>query len=143
MDSAGVGILDIYLVRDPESFDLTFRGGDRDSGLRIGGSQWGELFFDSLKCPLPPSEPGDMSTYAQRREAQFRECLPRNPMLARIWDMFVDAWYRPGETAALRAECVEIHAQKPSAKALKMLETLTAACDEALKEGMGLYLVCD
>lgn len=145
MNTGGAGHLLIYLVRDPESFsnDLILVGDDKSTGNGIFGNEWGELFYDILKCPHPPQFQGDMSTYQERRSEEFRKALPRNPMLARIFDMFADAWYRPEEIAALRAECVQVRDEGVAAETPEALQKLLVACDEALKMGTGLYLACD
>ena len=119
-----------------------FTGDDRDTGIRIGGDEWGELLFDILKCP-PPGPVGDPSTYQERRSAEVLGCLSRYPMLARMSDIFEDAWYNPEEIAALRAECVQVRDEEGGGVTPEALRKLIAACDEALKESTGVYLACE
>ena len=145
METGTAGHLLIYLVQDPESF--SHRGilasGDRCTGIGINGNEWAELFYQILNCPQPPPYSGDPSAYEERRSEEFRRSLPRNPMLARIYDMFADAWYKPEEVAALRAECIQIRDEQSAPDTPEALRTLIFACDEALKERTGLYLACD
>jgi len=142
MPTVNIGSLMIYHVRYPESFDGLFTGDDHDTGVRIGGDEWGELFFDILGCP-PPGDLGDPSTDAQRRSAEVLRSLPRYPMLARISDIFEDSWYNPEEIAALRTECLQVRDEAAGGQTSKALRKLIAACDEALKERTGVYLACE
>ena len=64
------------------------------------------------------------------------------PMLARIWDMYIDVGYKAGEVAALRSECMTLKLRVSNQDALTWLHQLLSACDLALQKNLGVYLAC-
>lgn len=119
---------------------------DRRLGLTLHSTEWSSLFFHVLGCPL--AEPyvvgEDIDLWTENRKTSFERAIPEFPMLARLWDPFRNVWYSPDEIPALKVECQAIK-QRYSNTPLSSdgLRKLEAASDEALKVGLGLYLVAD
>lgn len=151
-DSVGTDAADI-----PEgggSFDIVVRKDvsqlDEKTGRRLGfglrSTEWSSLFFQVLGCP--PAEPyvasEDIDAWTENRKASFQATIPEYPLLARMWDPFRNIWYSPDEIAALKVECQAV-SQRYSNTSLSSsaLQKIEAACDEALKDGLALFLVGD
>jgi hypothetical protein len=114
----------------------------------LDGSEWIALFRDVLKCPMgidQPFIPGeDTRVWRERNRLKFQKAIPNYPMLARIWDTFIDVTYEPEEVRQLRDECLQVRAIAASNHlAFEGLSRLISACDESLRLGSGLYLACD
>jgi hypothetical protein len=118
---------------------------DRLLGDALLDSEWSALFEAALRSP--PIEPlrigEERLAWEQRQEKRFRDALPRYPLLARIWQVYVDAFYANQEMLALRAECLNVERDTSNLVALRALQKLLSACDEAIAKGVGLYLACD
>ena len=67
----------------------------------------------------------------------------RYPKLGRIWDTYIDVSYQPQEVGHLRDACLRVKASTSNPVALKGLDKLIAACNEALSGGLGLSLVSE
>jgi hypothetical protein len=78
--------------------------GDRVLGINFHGGDWKALFFHVLDCPRYSWPPIEREEYRKR----FQEHLADYLMLGRIWDMYEDALYRPGEIESLRNECAKV-----------------------------------
>ena len=134
--------LDFVLMRNAgtwnESTDRHLKG-----GLSMTG--WAALFFKVLGCPEaePFVEGEDINEYDERYRQRFREAILDYPMLGRITDYYDDVWYEPEEVVQLRDECVSVQSNTKDQDALRDLDELLRACDEAQRHNLGLFLAAD
>lgn len=142
---ATVGSFSLLLRRNPQDSwdDKT----DRPLDLYLEGVEWERLFFDVLNCPtreaIPEMDGEDITIWDERYRAAFQKAIPGYPMLARIWDMYVDVRYNAEEVERLRNECLKVKVIAKDSLALSGLNKLIQACNEGLKEGLGLFLASD
>jgi hypothetical protein len=117
-------------------------GTDRRLPIFFDGPEWSALFLDVLGynggTPFVPGD--DITEWTKRHQVEFQESIPNYPMLARIWDTFIDVEYAPEEIAALKNECLRVKATTSNVKAVEGLNKLIFACDEATKSSLGLLL---
>jgi hypothetical protein len=115
---------------------------DRRLPLFFDGTEWTGLFHDALRVQVgEPFEPGEeLDEFNFRKKTKFQESLPSYPMLGRIWDTYIDVNYEPQEIYRLRDECLLVKASTSQPVALRGLEKLIAACDEAIELGLGLQM---
>lgn len=144
--SLAAGKLRIYAVRNPESWD--YRTNEADRYVEdFGGFEWIALFRDVLKCPMGIDQPlgsgEDTREWRERNRLRFQQAIPHYPMLGRIWDTYSDVIYTPAETGHLRDECLRVKTGTSDAVAIRGLDKLIHACDEALTDGIGMYLSSD
>jgi hypothetical protein len=120
---------------------------DRHLGVDFIGPEWGALFYEVLDCPKPDENSfvsgESVSAQHERYRLEFQQAMPSYPMLSRIWDTYIDVKYKPEEISQLRDECQTVKAGTDNLLALEGLNKLIYACDEALKQGLGLYMACD
>lgn len=146
LELLAAGNLRIYAVRDPHSWN--YRTNEVDRYLEdFGGSEWIALFRDVLKCPMGIDQPlgagEDSREWRERNRLRFQQAIPDYPMLGRIWDTYADVIYTPPEPAQLRDECLRVKARTSDVIAVRGLDKLILACDEALRDGVGVYLASD
>jgi hypothetical protein len=132
---------------------LRHKRGVQDAGVNsylndLEGKEWAALFKDVLRCPVSldqPYSPGDnLNERHEKFRLKFQQAIPEHPMLARIWDTYIDITYEPEEIGELRDECLKTQAIAASHPvALKGLSKLISACDEALRLESGLLLSSD
>jgi len=60
-----------------------------------------------------------------------------------MWDMYVDAIYKPEEISHLREECLKVQSVTDNVEALSGVMKLVRCCDEAAADSYGLSLYCD
>lgn len=118
---------------------------DRTLPIFLIGDEWSALFRDVLhvKDPEPYVAAEDIEEYTERQRMLFQQSIAEYPMLGRIWDMYTDASYEPNEMSQLRDECLRVKASTSNVVAMRGLDKLLRACDEALEESLGLILFCD
>lgn len=118
---------------------------DRRLPLFFEGPEWSALFRNVLhtldRDQYSPSEA--IEDWTERQRLQFQNSIVEYPMLARMWDTYIDVRYQPEEIRQLQDECRRVKASTSDAVALRGLNKLLDACDEALKSGCGLYLASD
>lgn len=113
----------------------------------LGGDEWGAIFHEVLKCPLPsdnpplPNESGE--EWQERFSQMFQQTIPEYPMLGEIWHLDIYVSYQPEEIRLLRDECLKVRAKTSNEEALKGISQLIWSCDEALKLGYGLIFIPD
>lgn len=83
---------------------------------------------------------GDLCLRRARPSHSAHEQHQRNH---RIWDTYVDVSYGDEEVKHLQDECIRVRSIAEHSGALEALEKLLFACEEALKENQGLFLVSD
>lgn len=110
--------------------------------LSFDGPEWSAVFERVLGTSYL-DEDLEINEWRRRQKAYFRESLPNYPMLARIWDTYIDVEYKPEEIVALKNECLSVQTKTQDPTALKGLSKLVTACDKALEKGMGLSLLAD
>ena len=127
--------LDFMLKRDENEWNPET---DRHLEGNLSLTSWESLFFKVLGCPDSERIAGESREEFRRRWThQFREAIPKYPLLGRISYFFHDVWYELEEVANLRAECVEVKSETVDADALEGLKGLITACDEAEKYRLG------
>ncbi len=112
----------------------------------LGGPDWASIFYDALRCPRASNVltvRTDEVELAETRKLKFQQAIPEYPLLGRIWDMYTDVKYEAKEIDQLRNECFRVKASTTSDRAIKSLDKLIYACDEALGSGLGLFLASD
>lgn len=118
---------------------------DRTLPIYFEGPEWSALFHYVLRVtdrePLVADE--DFAEWGERQRVRFQKSIAEYPMLGRIWDTYIDVSYRPEEIPQLRDECLQVKASTSNPVALRGLEKLIAACDEALKDSLGLSLLSE
>ncbi len=118
---------------------------DRALAIFFDGAEWSALFRDALlakdRDPFVPGEAIDK--WRERQSLRFKESIADYPMLGRIWDTYIDVHYQPEEVRNLRDECLRVKVSTSNLIALRGLNKLIAACDEALKGGLGLSLLSE
>jgi hypothetical protein len=118
---------------------------DRRLPMFFGGPEWSALFRHVLHAherePFDSSE--SIDKWSERQRVLFKESLPKYPMLGRIWDTYIDVQYQPDEVLQLRDECLQVRSNTSNPVAIRGLEKLNAACEEALRIGSGLLLISD
>lgn len=128
------GVLKIYAVPNPTSWQDTQSESSRWLDLTFDGAEWDAVFYDTFGLPKLDIKAG----------AEGHDLIAhRYPMLSRIDDMYEDVIYKREEIEQLRAECLKVQEIAKSPLAVKGLQTLISACDEALKLSTGLYLASD
>ena len=137
----------VWVVRDVRTFDGEETEVDRYLDIVLDGVEWGALFYDELRCPKGIDEPyqygQDLEEWKRSYVQKFRQAIPDSPMLARIWDMYIDVGYEPGEVAALFRECTALRARVSNDEAQEWLSKMLSACHVALQQNLGVYLACD
>jgi len=137
------GRQELVLRRDPS--DAWNVSTDRALAIFFDGAEWSALFKDALhvkdRDPFIPGEATDK--WRERQRVRFQKSILEYPMLGRIWDTYIDVSYRPEEIPQLRDECLRVKASTSNPVALRGLDKLIAACDEALKESLGLSLLSE
>lgn len=138
------GHLDIFVVRDVETFRGATDGVNRHVGV-FTGADWEALFYDVLNGPEWGEYAGDGSfdEHFERQRVKFQQSIPDFPMLGRIFNMYEDVIYGPTDVKRLRDECLTTQASTTNTHTLEALNKLIHASDEALKVGLGLYLAAD
>lgn len=118
---------------------------DRRLLLFFEGAEWSALFRDALHAKdRDPFVHGEaIDKWRERQRVRFQESIPDYPMLGRIWDTYIDVSYQPEEITHLRDECLRVKASTSNPVALRGLDKLIAACDGALKGGLGLSLLSE
>jgi hypothetical protein len=118
---------------------------DRRLPLFFEGPEWSALFHDVLHAndrdPLVPGEAIDK--WSERQRTRFQNSILEYPMLGRIWDTYIDVHYQPGEVSQLRDECLRVKSSTSNSIAISGLDKLIAACDDALKDRLGLSLLSE
>jgi hypothetical protein len=139
----GTGGQELVLRRHPSG--AWNESTDRVLGMYLGGLEWSAVFQQVLGCPDgTPFKPGDiLDEWKKKHQAQFQESIPDYPMLGRIWDTYIDVHYQPEEVRQLRDECLRVKSSTSNPVALRGLDKLIAACDGALKGGLGLSLLSE
>lgn len=133
--------LDFLLLRDPNNWNAET---DRHTDGAMSYTSWESLYFKVLGCPDSEYIEGEsQEAFRERWRRNFQSAIPEYPMLAKISDFFQDAWYSLEEIAQLRKECLQVQSKTTNADALKGLNGLIAACDEAEKYKLGLFLGAD
>jgi hypothetical protein len=118
---------------------------DRALAIFFDGAEWSALFRDALHAKdRDPFVHGEaIDKWRERQRVRFQESIPDYPMLGRIWDTYIDVSYQPEEISHLRDECLRVKASTSNPVALRGLDKVIAACDEALKGGLGLSLLSE
>lgn len=113
--------------------------------LFFEGSEWSAVFREVLHAKdRDPFVPGEaIDKWSERQRIRFQDSLAQYPMLARIWDTYTDVAYQPEEIYQLRDECLRVKASTSNPLALRGMDKLIAACNEALKIGSGVLLMSD
>lgn len=142
-------MLDIYLVHNPDIWNRQPLDGERGTDERLEYQEWEAIFFTELMgfCPyVSRSEMLEAENRGLRRDLyqqRFQEAIPEYPLLGRMWDMYVDAFYKPEEVDSLLQECLKVKAKTKNTLALKGLDKLICGCIEASESKLALYLACD
>lgn len=106
---------------------------------------WSAVFRDVLGYtggePFIPGD--DLNEWTQRHRLEFQRSISDYPMLARLWDTYIDVSYQPEEIGQLRNECLKVKAATSNRVAWQGLDKLISGCDEALKYGLGLHLASE
>jgi hypothetical protein len=108
----------------------------------LEGPEWSAIFTDQLGCSYVDADV-PLGEWRAKQKAYFHQALPEYPMLARIWDTYVDVDYKVDEVSRLRAECSALLNKAISPIARSGLQKLIEASDQALQKGMGLSLLAD
>jgi hypothetical protein len=148
-ESQVAGSLAIFAMRDPtfRTFSRGLSGIDRYLDLRLNGDEWDALYLQVLRCPdagqVPRLPNEDTAEWHKRFSEEFQQAIPTQPMLARIYDLFIYVSYAPHEIEQLSVECVKLEATTSNEKARSALAKVIAACNEASKLRVGLMFVPD
>jgi hypothetical protein len=118
-----------------------------DIGI-LEGREWLAIFKDVLNCPIGTDEPsppsGDLDEQYERAKLEFEQAIPEYPMLARIWDTYIDVTYEPNEVEKLLAECMKVRsAASSNLIAEQGLDKLINACHGAIESGASIHLSSD
>jgi len=139
----------ICVMREPSfsEFKQGMRGQDHYLDIRLEGNEWGALFLDVLRVPgfndVPRLKDEESVDWQERYRSIFQRTLPNNPMLARIWDIFIYVSFEPEEIEDLRKECLRIQSTTSNKRAQEALAKLIHACDKAGEVQSGLFFVPD
>lgn len=118
---------------------------DRTLPIYFEGPEWFALFHDVLRATdresLVAGE--DYAEWEERQRVRFQKSIAEYPMLGKIWDTYIDVRYQPEEVPQLRNECLRVKASTSNLVALIGLDKLIAACDEALKDSLGLSILSE
>ena len=140
-------MLRIHLVRNPETWDGRIREGERITYEQIRYEEWEAIFFTVIMgyCPMYEYyvEGQNLDERDERARLRFQQAIPDYPLLGRMWDVYVDAIYKPEEVSQLRKECMRVQAMTDNAEALRGLGKLIKYTEEAERSGLGLFLACD
>lgn len=137
------GRQELVLRRDPSgTWDVIT---DRALAIFFEGGEWSALFTHVLQVKdRDPFLPGTATNkWRERQRVRFQKSIAEYPMLGRIWDTYIDVSYQPEEIPQLRGECLRVKASTSNTVALRGLDKLIAACDEALKDSLGLSLLSE
>ncbi len=134
--------LDFALKREAAGWNAP---SDRHLAGGLSEDGWGLLFFEILGCPTadPFVQGEDLNAFRERYETRFRQAIPDYPMLARISDYYNDVWYNATEVHHLRSECEHARALTTNSVVLNDLDAVVGACEEAIRSGLGLFLIAD
>jgi hypothetical protein len=141
----GNGDLWPVIMSDPENQQTQ----DSDDAFQVPFNfnylDWNALYFGELKCPGydPYVEGENFIEYENRWIAKFRQCCSDFPLLARIYDMYADAIYRPDEVPQLKAQCEALLSQTQNNAAGRALAKLIIICNKAAEHNKGILFSCD
>lgn len=136
-----IGGLHIWIIETLNTWNGQQTQKNRSLGIDFLGKEWGALFFKVLECP---EEPDDYSKEIyEQYKMQFQATIPQYPYLARIWDIYIDIYYKPEEIKDMLGECIQIKSQSANVLAEQGLTKLIKACEIALRENSGLLLLSD
>jgi hypothetical protein len=143
--SSIVGCLDLVLVKESRLENGETNRENRYLGIGFTGGDWEAIFFDTLHCPEyePYNFDEDIDAHTERQRQLFKQSIPEYPMLGRIWDMFEDVSYNSEESKQLREECLKLKSLTTNLRAIRGLEKLIAASDEAIIADTALWLASD
>jgi hypothetical protein len=144
----GNGSLHPMVVRNIDTYWKRGPVDESDEDFYVGfgfhETDWVALFFDVLKCPKREMLDGeDIMAYEKRERERFQQCTAEFPMLGRMFTMFRDANYYPGEVGQLREQCLKLQSETSHEAGRRALAKLILACGKALESEMGLILVSD
>ncbi|HYX72917.1 MAG TPA: hypothetical protein VE732_09105 [Nitrososphaera sp.] len=142
--------LSIHVSADPNSFDGRAHDKSRWIGLTFDALDKEALFFRALKVFNPAASVGGRIPIADYHRGKWDELMAQFdhsieqataelPMLRRFKEEYEDAVFSPDEVGFLRDECLHVCSGTQDEQALTSLGKLIQACDEALKEGWGLF----
>lgn len=139
-----MGSLAIYTVGDGAVWHGGVEHGDRYLGDFLG-SDWDAIFYELFACPTPqPYGAGDnLTEYNESRRQSIQRCLSEYPMLARIWDLYLDVGYLAEDVRLLQIECQKLSSSTDQARTKQALAKLLQACSEAIRDNQALFLVSD
>jgi hypothetical protein len=138
------GDLDIHIMFDPMG-EYDESKGDRYLQLKLEGQEWIAIFFDVLGCSdieYPINGKGS-EFYIEQLKNTFQQTLTDYPMLGRIYDTYQDTMFKLTEVDQLLNECKKVYGSTNNQTALNGVRKLIVACNEAIKNRMGLFLASD
>ena len=137
----------VWLVRDTAEFESHSGPASRsDRMLHFGVTrqEWQTIFLEVLNADeqkhgnLPNMPPGQSRTaYPAEPKAKVRAY----PVLSRTRRYLYDLIFETGEVRLLRQECQHAMARTSSPVALRGLEKLSRICAEAIRLGLGIYMM--
>lgn len=79
--------------------------------------------------------------YAAREKSVFQDSLKEFPLLSRIHDFYLDAFFGPDEIAALETELTRIEKLSLTGDGEAFFRGMLLACKTAQSESMGIRLL--
>jgi hypothetical protein len=146
--------LAVYVAEDPNSFDGREHDKSRWIGLTFDALDKEALFFRALKVFNPAASVGGRIPVEEYRRGKWEDLMAQAerslalataelPMLRRFKVEYEGAVFSVDEVGDLRDECLKVCSGTQDEQALSSLWKLIQACDEALKEGWGLFFASD
>ena len=132
----------ISIMKDPSGgWDAT--QGDHHLDFDFDGIDFDEL-INLLNIKLPPAKrlEGESSyDYDERLKKEYFDAAKEKgyEMLGRFWFFYDDAVYLPSDVNQLSDECLKLKEKTQNPGALKALNKLITACNEALKTDSGIF----
>jgi hypothetical protein len=136
------GALDICL------FDPLIKEDGLFTGMQILPDEWEDLFYRIMGVPKEFETPVENETYTQRDERVkklFSSAVAQKgyPTLGRIVDIYADATFSREDIDPLISECSRALIIAECSPAANGLNKLLIASREAIKNQVGLILLCD
>lgn len=139
----------IWLVEDTKAFGMEGKTSDRDRplDLRLTYQEWLAIFLDALEVDKASYE-----KWASKRVlvgqsevatllTEIDEKIPSYPMLSRIQGPYHDVVFEHNELEDLHQECLRAKLSTQNALALKGLDKLIHAYDQARQLNLSIYFV--
>lgn len=139
----------IWLVEDTKRFGVEGKTSERDRPIdvRLSYQEWLAIFLDGLGIDRTNyiSWASKRVVIGQSEVATFLsdigEGVPEYPMLSRIRSPYHDVIFEHDELEDLHKECLRVKSSTKNALALKGLDKLIHACDQARQLGLSIYFV--